>query len=144
MFYKSGCFRHLLIGLSMGCCFMMSVSAQDTAVKSDAAAELAAERQGIREKIAKIATGNDIRIVRRAAQSFHASITKIDTDSVTVNEVDLSANVELNYQQVKQVDKGYSRASPLTGKRLPPKTRKTIGWITLGGLAVLITVLVVG
>ena len=122
----------------------MAASAQDTAAKSDASAKLAAETQRIKEKIVKIGTGNDITIVRRDGQSFHGAITTIGTDSVTVNEVDLRANVELNYQQIKQVDRGYSRASPLTGKRLPPKTRKTVAWIALGGLVVLVTVLVVG
>ena len=138
--------RSIVIGCSCFFSFAFpaaSVPAQTpTSMQSDASIKLAAETNKIKEKIVKIGTGNNVTIVRRDGTSFHGSITKIDTASVIVDEVDLRANVEINYQQIKNVDKGYSPIAPLTGKRLPPKTRRIGGWIALGGLGVLLIILV--
>ena len=98
----------------------------------------------IREKITKIGIGGEITIEQRAAKTLHGAVVQINADTVLISEVDLKANVEVHYDQIKSVDKGYSHADPLTGKRMPPKTRKIIGWSVLAAVGVLIIVIAKG
>jgi hypothetical protein len=119
----------------------MSASAQNTDPKSSASAQLAAESRKIKDQIAKIGSGNDITIVRRDGQEFYGSILSINDESVVVREVDLKANVEINYQDIKKVSKGYGSAKAWNGKRIPPKKHK-IGLIA-GLAAIVVPVIIV-
>src|SRR5438552_2842521 len=93
-----------------------SIPAQTPAPRSDASIQLAAETQKIKDQIVKIGTGSEITIVRRDGQEFYGSIEKIDTDSVILRDADLKANVEIIYQQIKKVSKGYGHSRAWNGK----------------------------
>jgi hypothetical protein len=102
----------------------------------------AAETQKIKEKITKMGIGADATISQREGKTFHGAISQINADSFVLSDVDLKANVELRYDQIKRIDKGYSHPDPITGRRTPPKIRKTIGWV-LAGVAVVLVVVIV-
>ena len=147
MLNRSRVSRSVLVGLAIYCSFAVHAAAQNpapTPVSSAAAVKLAAEAKKIKEKIVKIGVGNDVTIVRRDGTSFHGSIAKIDADTFVIADVDRKTDLEFNYQQIKQVDKGYSKANPITGQRVPPKTRKIITWTALAVLGVAIVIIVKG
>ena len=129
-------FAHLL-----GVDGLAQTPAQTPPPRSNASAQLATETQKIEEQIAKIGVGSDVTIVRRDGQEFYGSIGNIDSDSVFIRDVELKANVEINYQQIKKVSKGYGNSRALNGKRIPPK-RHLIGLIVLGGLLATLLILV--
>lgn len=121
---------------------LVTGAAQTPAPRSDASIKLEADTNKAKEKIAKIGKRGDITIKRRDGQQFCGTIVSVGEDSVIVREVDLKANVEINYQQIKSVEKGYTDTRTLSGNRVPPKRHK-IGLIILGaGAAVLITIIV--
>jgi hypothetical protein len=93
-------------------------------------------------KIAKLGVGTDVTVVGRAGKTFHGSIGKVGDDSFSVNEVDLKANVEIRYDQVKRLEKGYTPASPITGHRTSHKTQRIIGFAALGALVVVVVVVI--
>ena len=94
-------------------------------------------------KITKLGVGAPVTIVQHGGKTFHGALAQIGPDTFTVSEVDLKANVEIRYDQVKHLDKGYSPASPITGQRQAPKTRKILGLAALGGLVVSIVLVIV-
>jgi threonine dehydratase len=122
-------------------CAIFPAFAQDPGPKSGASVKLAEETEKIKGKIVKIGAGNDITIVRRDGQEFYGTISKIADDYVTVSDVDLKANVEIYYQQVRKVSKGYGNSKAWNGKRIPPK-KHAIGLI-LGAAAIAIPVIIV-
>jgi hypothetical protein len=95
-----------------------------------------------KNRITKFGVGADVTVVERGGKTFHGAIGQINNDTFTISEVDLKANVEIRYDQVKRLDKGYSQPSPITGQRMPPKTRKIIGWALAGAAVVLIVVII--
>lgn len=93
-------------------------------------------------RITKLGVGADVTVAERGGKTFHGSIGQIGPDTFTISEVDLKANVEIRYDQVKRLEKGYSPASPITGQRTSPKTRKIIGFVALGAAVVAIIALI--
>jgi len=124
--------------------FLTSIAAVFFSCANVASAQAgAADTAKIKSKITKLGVGSNITVVERGGNTFHGSIGQIGDDSFTVSEVDLKANVEIRYDQVKHLDKGYTQASPITGQRMPPKAHKIIGFAALGAAIVAIVVLIV-
>lgn len=142
---KSNVLRSIVIGCLFFFSFAFltaSVQAQTPAPRSDASVKLAADTQKAREQIAKIGSGNEITIVRRDGQEFYGSVLKIDDDSVIVNDADLKANVEIPYQQIVKVSKGYGHSRAWNGKRIPPR-KHLIGLIIAAAVAIILPIIVV-
>src|SRR5262245_13939066 len=122
-------------------CCALALSSQvpllqaQTPQQNDAAIKLAAETKKAKEQISKIGPGNDVTIVRRDGQEFYGRIEKIEDDLVAIYDVDLKAKVEIRFEQIKQVSKGYGHTRAWNGKRIPPKKRR-IGLMV--GLAALV------
>lgn len=91
--------------------------------KNDTASKLAAETIVVKERILKIGLGHDVTIARRDGQEFYGRIERIEDDHVIIYEVDLKAKVEIYFEQIKKVSKGYGSTRAWNGKRIPPKKR---------------------
>jgi hypothetical protein len=94
-----------------------------TPQKNEAAIKLAAETKEVKERILKIGLGHDVTIVRRDGQEFYGRIERIEDAFVVLYEIDLKANVEIHFEQIKKVSKGYGSSRAWNGKRIPPKKR---------------------
>jgi hypothetical protein len=142
MLYKPGVLRLTTRGcsfcLSLTLLFHVSAQAQNANITS---AQLAADAQKMKEEVVKIGQGNDITIVRRDGQEFYGTISKIEDDFVSISEVDLKAKIEIDYQQIKKVSKGYGHKKAWNGKRIPPR-KYAIGLI-IGAAAILIPIILV-
>src|SRR4051812_24300560 len=78
----------------------------------------ASETAKTKAKITKLGVGADVTVAENGGKTFHGAIDQINADTFTMREVDLKANIEIRYDQVKHLDKGYTPPDPLTGKRL--------------------------
>lgn len=124
----------LLVCCALPLCNQVPLLQAQTPQKNEAAITLAAETKKVKEQILTIGPGKDVTIVRRDGQEFYGSIEKIQDDLVAIYDVDLKARVEIYFEQIKKVSKGYGNSRAWNGKRIPPKKRR-IGLIV--GLAVL-------
>jgi hypothetical protein len=124
--------------LSLTLLFLVPAQAQNP---NSNTAQLSAMAQKMKDRVVKIGQGNDVTIVRNDGQEFYGTISKIEDDFVSISEVDLKTNVEINYQQIKKVSKGYGHKRALNGKRIPPR-KYAIGLI-IGAAAILIPIIIV-
>jgi len=113
----------------------VSLLQAQTPQQNEAAIKLAAETKKIKEQISKIGPVKDVTIIRRDGQEFYGRIEKIEDDFVVIYDVDLKAKVEIHFEDIKQVSKGYGHTRAWNGKRIPPKKRQ-IGLII--GLAAIV------
>jgi hypothetical protein len=110
----------LLVSCALAVGKVVLVEAQ-TPQKSDDEIRRAEETKNIKERIGKIGRGKDVTIVRRDGREFYGRIESIEDDRVSIYEVDLKAKVEINFDQIKKVSKGYGNSRAWNGKRIPPK-----------------------
>lgn len=129
----------LLVCCALTLCNQASLLQAQTPQRNEAAIKLAAETKKVKEQIREIGPGKDVTIVRRDGQHFYGAIERIEDDLVAIYDVDLKAKVEIYFEQIKKVSKGYGHARAWNGKRIPPKKRR-IGLII--GLAVLVLPLI--
>jgi hypothetical protein len=80
--------------------------------------QLEAKAQEIKNQIIKIGQNNDITIIGKNRREFYGSVLEIKDDSVSINEIDQKAMVEIKYQNIKKVRKGYRSAKTASGKRV--------------------------
>jgi hypothetical protein len=86
----------------------------------------------IKKAVQKIGVNGDITVVRVDDQWSYGSIQKIDDTSFTIHDIEQKVWVNLGYDQVKKVFKGYGQGGFLhqgaNGHRIPP-SRHRIGLI---------------
>ncbi len=87
-------------------------------------AELLANAAKMKEKIVKIGQGNDATLVRRDGKEYYGTLSSIEDEVVLIRDVDLKDTIELNYQEITKVSKGYGERRAWNGKRIPPNKRR--------------------
>ncbi|HEX3101020.1 MAG TPA: hypothetical protein VHQ01_04475, partial [Pyrinomonadaceae bacterium] len=107
-----------------------------------ASIKLEAETKKNKERILKIGLSKDVTIHRRGGGDLVGTITEIKDESVVVRDADLRANADIRYEQIKNVEKGYSDARGINGQRIPPKKRR-IGLIIVGAVAAGVAVFII-
>jgi hypothetical protein len=122
-------------------CNVVPLLQAQTPPKSDAASKLAEETKKVKERILKISRGNDVTIVRRDGREFYGRIESLEDDRVSIYEVDLKAKIEIYFEEIKKVSKGYGSTRAWNGKRIPPKKR-LIGLIIGIGVLILPVILI--
>jgi hypothetical protein len=65
----------------------------------------------IRQQISKIGVQGNITVYMPSGQEFYGSVSRIDADDFSVDEVDQRREVTLRYGDVKNVRSGYPRRS---------------------------------
>jgi hypothetical protein len=134
-----------IVSLLTCCClelfYIVPVLQAQTPQKSEAEIKLATETKQVKERIVKIGLGQDVTIVRRDRQEFYGRIERIEDELVVIYEVDLKANLEIHFEQIKKVSKGYGNSRAWNGKRIPPK-KHMIGLIIGIGVLILPIILI--
>ncbi|HEY3038480.1 MAG TPA: hypothetical protein VGJ66_07065 [Pyrinomonadaceae bacterium] len=131
----------LLVSFALAMCNVVPLLQAQTPPKSDAASKLAEETKKVKERILKISRGNDVTIVRRDGREFYGRIESLEDDRVSIYEVDLKAKIEIYFEEIKKVSKGYGSTRAWNGKRIPPKKR-LIGLIIGIGVLILPVILI--
>jgi hypothetical protein len=131
----------LLVTCALATYNVVPVLQAQTPQKGAAASKQAEETKRIKERILKIGPGNDVTIVRRDGREFYGRIESIGDDGVSIYEVDLKVKVEISFDQIKNVSKGYGSTRAWNGKRIPPKKR-LIGLIIGIGVLILPVILI--
>jgi len=103
--------------------------------------------QTVKDQVQKIGKGEDVTVILFSGVEYYGAISKIESDSFEIAEVDLKQIVAISYADVLKVQEGYGAMNSSTGKRekrpnvKPLSTRST--WIlmlagvgVIGGLAV--------
>lgn len=74
--------------------------------------------QEVKNQIIKIGQNNNITIIGKNGREFYGSVLEIKDDTVSINEIDQNAVVEIQYANIKKVRKGYRSAKIASGKRV--------------------------
>jgi hypothetical protein len=103
--------------------------------------QLDAKAQEIKNQITKIGLGGDITIIGNNRREFYGSLLEIKDESVSINEIDQKAIVEIKYRDIKKVRKDYGSSKDRLGNRIRP--RKHLIGLIIGAVAILIPVILV-
>ena len=91
----------------------------------------------VREKIEDLGIGHRLTVKMKNGEYYHGSISKIDSASFEMAEVDLAQVVNFQYAEIKSLYGSYGERN-VFGKRPNPKTGIIVGAAVLGGLILLI------
>lgn len=116
---------------------IISVSAQTTPDNSNQpTAKIDEKINKIKDDINKIGKWGEITIIDTDSKEFYGSVLEINNDSVKIHDVDQKADIEIKYQRIKKVRKGYGDARGWSGKRIP--NRRHILGLVIGAAAVIV------
>jgi hypothetical protein len=76
-----------------------------------------AQIQIVKDQVQKIGMGEDVTVILVSGMEYYGAISKIESDSFEIDEVDLKQMVTIDYANVKKVEKGYGQMNSSTGKR---------------------------
>jgi|SRR6266540_3595471 len=71
----------------------------------------------VKDQIRKIGIGEDVTVVLFSGLEYYGTISKIESDSFEIDEVDLRQTVAIAYAGVRKVEKGYGKMNSSAGKR---------------------------
>src|SRR5262249_11454236 len=63
--------------------------------------------QKVKDQVQKIGIGEDITVMLFSSLEYYGAISKIESDSFEIKEVDLRQTVTITYKDVMKVEKGY-------------------------------------
>jgi len=95
------------------------------------------EAARIREKIEDLGVGHRLTVKLKNGDHYHGTISKIDSTSFEIAEVDLAQVVKFQYAEIKSLYGSYGEKN-VFGKRPNPKTGIIVGAAVLGGLMLLV------
>ncbi|MBX7173483.1 MAG: hypothetical protein K1X72_21120 [Pyrinomonadaceae bacterium] len=125
----------LLLAICIQSSFI-SLSAQTPNNNSNnPAAKLDTKAQKVKDEITKIGRFGEITVIDNDGKEFYGSVLEINDNSVKIHEVDLKADMEIKYERIKKIRKGYGDAKAWNGKRIP--TRKHILGLVIGAAAII-------
>jgi hypothetical protein len=73
--------------------------------------------QRVKDQVQKIGAAEDVTVILFSGLEYYGAISKIESDSFEIAEVDLKQLVAIAYAEVMKVEKGYGEMNPSTGKR---------------------------
>lgn len=121
------CYSLIMLGI-------VSVPAQT--LPNNPTSQLDAKAQKNKDKVTKIGQGNDITIIKKNGKEFYGSVTSIESNLVLISEIDHEEIIEIRYQEIKKVRKGYGVSRNRFGNRIPTG-RNAAALIVLSGLMIL-------
>jgi hypothetical protein len=115
------------------CAHALSQQPQPTPQRSTA------QTDKIAAKILKIGIRADVTVKLHNGKTYHGFINRIDDEQFEMSEVDLKTNVDVRYDQVKTVERGYAEKGPL-GNRVGRRRGMIIAVAAAAGLGVLMVI----
>jgi hypothetical protein len=94
--------------------------------------------QKVREQVQKIGRDQDVTVILTSDLEYYGMIIKIGTDSFEIDEADLRQIITVPYKDVRDVQKGYSRVDPSTGRRVSNRTKYKYTIITVASIGALV------
>ncbi|HEU0176460.1 MAG TPA: hypothetical protein VFV58_19515 [Blastocatellia bacterium] len=76
--------------------------------------------QIVKDQVQKIGMGEDVTVILFSGVEYYGAISKVESDSFEIAEVDLRQMVVISYTEVMKVEKGYGPMNSSTGKREKP------------------------
>src|SRR5262249_44014970 len=84
--------------------------------------------QAVKDYVQKIGQGKDVTVMLFSGVEYYGAISKIESDSFEIAEVDLKQMVAISYADVYIVEKGYGEMNSSTGTRRKGPTMRPF-WI---------------
>jgi hypothetical protein len=75
------------------------------------------QTQIVKEQVQKIGTGENVTVIMLSGLEYYGAISKIESDSFEIAEVDLKQYVTIAYADVRKVETEYGVITSSTGKR---------------------------
>jgi len=105
--------------------------------------------QTVKEQVQKIGKGEDVTVILYSGVEYYGAISKIESDSFEIAEVDLKQMVTIAYADVLKVEEGYGAMNSSTGKRekppnMKPPSARSIWIVWLAGVGVVVGLAVWG
>ena len=89
--------------------------------------------QKVKDQVQKLGIAEDATVILLTGKEYYGAISKIETDSFEIAEVDLKHRMAFDYKEVKKVRKGYGGRG-FGGKRVNPRTNMIVSIAVIGGL----------
>src|SRR5215510_3789386 len=105
--------------------------------------------QIVKDQVRRIGVGEDVTVALFSGVEYYGAISKIESDSFEIAEVDLKQMVTIAYADVLKVEEGYGAMNSSTGKReKPPKVKplstRSMWILMLAGVGVFVGLAVWG
>ena len=89
------------------------------------------ETQKFKDQIQKIGLAEDVTVILSSGLEYYGAISKIESDSFEIAEVDLRRMITIAFADVMKVEKGYGPMNSSTGKREKPLSVKSHSGLVL-------------
>jgi len=90
--------------------------------------------QKVKDQVQQIGIAKKVTVILLSGKEYYGAISKIESDSFEIAEVDLIQRITFDYRDVKKARKGYGGWNYFTGKRVNPRTNLIAGVAVVGGL----------
>jgi len=90
--------------------------------------------QKVKDQVQQIGIAKKVTVILLSGKEYYGAISKIESDSFEIAEVDLKQRITFDYKDVKKARKGYGGWNYFTGKRVNPRTNLVAGIAVVGGL----------
>jgi hypothetical protein len=90
--------------------------------------------QKVKDQVQKIGVAKKVTVILLTGKEYYGAISKIESDSFEITEVDLKQRIAFDYKDVKKARKGYGGWNYFAGKRVNPRTNLIAGIAVMGGL----------
>jgi len=92
------------------------------------------QAQKVKDQVQKLGIAKKVTVILLTGKEYYGSISKIESDSFEIAEVDLKQRIAFDYKDVKKARKGYGGWNYFSGKRVNPRTNLIAGIAVVGGL----------
>ena len=92
------------------------------------------QAQKVKDQVQKLGVAKKVTVILLTGKEYYGSISKIESDSFEIAEVDLKQRIAFDYKDVKKARKGYGGWNYFSGKRVNPRTNLIAGIAVVGGL----------
>ena len=96
----------------------------------------------IRQQVGKIGVLGNLTVSMIGGTDYYGSVSRIDTDDFSINEVDQRREVTVRYSEVKKVRVDYGTTRNIRGQRIHPHTKLIVALAVVGGLLALVFIAV--
>jgi hypothetical protein len=90
--------------------------------------------QKVKDQVQKFGVTANVTVILPSGKEYYGAISKIESASFEIAEVDLKRTIAFDYKDVKKVRKGYGGWNSVAGKRVNPRTSLIVGIVVVGGL----------
>src|SRR5262245_32570644 len=90
--------------------------------------------QKVKDQVQKIGIAKKVTVILLTGKEYYGAISKIESDSFEIAEVDLKQRMAFDYKDVNKARKGYGGWNSIAGKRVNPRTSFIAGVAVVGGL----------